>query len=664
MLRTILAMIRINPIGTLLSLLLACLALSVSPTATAQDLFGSPTDSKAPAVEPGHEVEASFAASRTTIHPGDTLTLAFIMDHATGWHSWPSIDQDVLPKDIAEFTIRTEAGLAGPTPDWIAEVGPVQWPEPHLAPVANIRTGVGTMEVYTYQGRAIAYLPIIIADDVQPGEYKLDVRLLFQTCDESVCLAPRTETQELTFTVIPAGESSADDAPDTADFADFDQSIFGKMRSGEIAAAKPSNALAFNAFGLSFELDPSGAAGFALLLLTSALGGFLLNLTPCVLPVIPLKIMGLSQSAGNPRRTLLLGSVMSLGVVMFWMGIGLAIAFLSGFDSISSLFQTSWFALAVGLFIATMGVGMLGLFTVKLPNAVYMINPSHDSLHGSFLFGIMTAVLATPCTAPFMGTAAGWAVTQDASVVLLTFAAIGLGMALPYLLLSANPKWIEKIPRTGPASELVKQVMGMLMLAVAVFFVGTGLSSLLAEPGRSAPVWHWWAIAGLLVAAMGWMALQTFRITPSLTKRVVFTTIAVVLSAGAVKGGEILTRKPPIDWITYSPEVFIQARQKGDIILIDFTAEWCLNCKALERGVLFNDRVVNAIEKYNVVPIKIDLTGDNPDGKAFLQSVGRVAIPLLAIFDPDDDTPWLSDSYTIDQVVNAIDQAQGQSNAQ
>ena len=116
-------------------------------------------------------------------------------------------------------------------------------------------------------------------------------------------------------------------------------------------------------------------------------------------------------------------------------------------------------------------IGMAGFFTIQLPNKVYALQTSHETLGGSFVFGIMTAILSTPCTAPLMGAAAAWATTQSPATVLTVFGAIGIGMAIPYLILSAFPDLVKKMPRTGPASEVVKQVMGLLLLAA----VGRGL---------------------------------------------------------------------------------------------------------------------------------------------------------------------------------------------
>ena len=132
-----------------------------------------------------------------------------------------------------------------------------------------------------------------------------------------------------------------------------------------------------------------------------------------------------------------------------------------------------------------MAIGMGGLFSIRLPNTVYKVNPKQDSWFGSFLFGVMTAVLSTPCTAPFMGAAAAWAATQSPTLTLIVFGAIGFGMAIPYLILAAFPHLVEKMPKAGAASEVIKQVMGLLMLAAAAYFIGVGLEWYDATRGRT-----------------------------------------------------------------------------------------------------------------------------------------------------------------------------------
>lgn len=249
--------------------------------------------------------------------------------------------------------------------------------------------------------------------------------------------------------------------------------------------AEVGEGFVFDFFGARFTV---GEGSWAIVLLIAAVAGFFLNFTPCVLPVIPIKILSLQAHAKDPSRCFLLGLVFGLGIVAMFAVLGVLIAGLAfGLDRADwgDFFKYWWVSLAMGLLVGAMGVAMLGVFSVQLPGFVYMFNPQSDSVQGSFLMGVFAAVLSTPCTGPLLGATLVWVAAQPAWLGFTTLVVMGVGMALPYILLTANPKWLDRMPRTGPGSELVKQVMGLLLLAVAAFFIGTAFTSL-GVPGESA----------------------------------------------------------------------------------------------------------------------------------------------------------------------------------
>ncbi len=602
-----------------------------------------------PGQERAEKVLVSAIPSKPAAAPGDQIAIAVVLDIAHSWHVWP--EKPNLPPELDLSPIPTRISVSPDNrPAFIAAVGPVQWPPTHDIEVSF---GAAPAKIPLHEGKVVAYIPIVIAQAAPPGEVTIPVTVSWQACDDTLCLPPDSDTINVRIEIQAPGQPAATPS-DPALFADFDLAVFARMAQG-------ADNVEFNAFGLRFDVNAKGALGVALLLLLAAVGGLLLNLTPCVLPVIPLKIMGLSAAAGNPARCLTLGLIMSAGVVAFWLAIGAAISFISGFDAINALFQRPWFSVVVGLFIAVMAVGMLGLFTVSLPKAVYMVNPSHDTPHGSFLFGVMTAVLSTPCTAPFMGSAAAWATKQPEALTMLTFAAIGLGMALPYLILSARPKWVAKVPRTGPASELVKQVMGLLMLAVAAFFLGIGLVAVITTPPDPPSKLYWWVVAAFVTLAGLILIVKTFRITKKPFRRVTFTILGALLIGASMGVARDLTKKGPIDWTYFTPQRFEQARSEGKVVVLDFTAEWCLNCKTLEATVLHTREIAALLNSPSVEPMKIDLTANNPDGAAMLKQLDWVGIPLLAVFGPALDEPIKYDAYTPAMVREAIERARGAS---
>jgi len=598
-------------------------------------------------------VKVTVKADRHRVLPGADVPIAVVFDIRPGWHIWtddrPRVGELARYADF-DGAIHASIRITSNSPLVRPHAGFLVWPEVHGA-TADV--GDGEQLYAVFEGRAIAYLPLTIAADAAPGETSLSLEIDFQACDDSTCKNPATVVLPIALEILAPGTALEATVID-ADFANFPVDLFGRIRSGEVAPSL----IPFDVFGLQFAIDVASRPGFILLLLVAALGGFLLNFTPCVLPVIPLKIMGLSKTAGHPARCFALGASMSLGVILFWVALGAAVASFTGFKAINQLFQLPLFTIGVGLFIVVMAIGMCGLFVVNLPQWVYGFNPRHDTHVGSVGFGVMTAVLSTPCTAPLMGAAAAWAATQNASTTLSVFLAIGAGMALPYLVLSAFPKLVSRMPKTGPASDLIKQVMGGLLIAAGAYFIGAGMSGLLVDAPDPPSRFFWWVVATLATASGLWLAYRTIRISNSLVNRVTFGGLGLAIAALSLYVGVSQTGKGPINWVYYTPERFAQAKAAGQVVVMDFTAEWCLNCKALEAGVLFREHVAALMAPgTGVTPIKVDLTGNNEAGNDMLVRSGRRTIPLLIVFAPDGTEVFKSDSYTPGQVVEAIERA-------
>jgi thiol:disulfide interchange protein len=645
---------------TLWAGLLALLVGVTSPVAVGQ--FGPPV------------VELTLKSSKTQVRPGDQVVIAVILDHEDGWHSHSN--NPVVPKEWGDFeAIPTVVEPARQdndrekafTPQPGLKFGPAQWPATHDVFVDLV--GSGTPAAYpVFEGRAIIYLPVIVEDSVAPGKLAVKMLIQYQACDDTICAQPVKQEHVVELEVVSADAAPATTAPDPAIFGDFDSKIFSDLLSGKVVAAKET--LSFDFFGVKlFELESGSTFFLVALLLTAMLGGLILNLTPCVIPVIPIKIMSLSAAAGSPARCFYLGLVTSLGIIAFWLVIGICIASISSFQQVNQLFQKPWFTIGVGVFVAVMAVGMLGAFTINVPQWVYRFMPaaapkskdgsSGGSTLGTFLFGVFTAILSTPCTAPFMATASAWAARQPGLVTLATFTAIGVGMALPYAILSAFPKWISKVPRSGPASHLVKQVMGVLMVGVAIFFIGTGIDPMIREPIDPAFRGFWWGVAASIILAMGLLVWKTFAITTRLGQRALWTAVGLALSATGVYMAVHFTDRGPINWVAYTPERYEKARAENKVVVMDFTAEWCLNCKALEAAVLHRDTIVKLLHSEGVVPMKVDLTGNNEAGTDKLKSLNWVGIPLLAVFGPGQAEPEKFDTYTTQTVIDAVDRARG-----
>ena len=635
-------------------------------TATAAAEPEAPADERASDAP----VKVSATAMRPWVTPDGDVVVAVVLDHAEHFHTWPAApaegEKEVLPADVAEFAIRTVIGLAE-QPEWVSAVGATQYPATKPGKVADPSGAKPTITVECYEGKAVAFIPLVVKADAALGARTIKVIASFQACNEKMCFAPEEVTVEVPVEVVSL-EKAATMTPSTGDaelFKGFDVQRIAALRAGKGVAAAvsgggaASQGIRFDVFGWVFTIDPRGT-GLALLLFVAFVGGILLNFTPCVLPVIPLKIMGLANSAGNPAKCLYLGTVMSAGVVAFWLVLGVLILTISGFTAISSLFSYPIVILGIGVFILVMGLGMFGAFTVSLPQSVYLLNPKQETATGSFMFGILTAILATPCTAPLMGTAAAWAAqTRNPTMVLSVFGAIGLGMAVPYFILAANPKLVSRMPSAGAGSDLLKQVMGGLMIAVSLFFLGNAALGMLPGAKWIAAA-MWWGIA-LVAAATGlWMLVRTFKITPAFGKRFAVAVLAVLLVGVPTLLAVNMTRRDPIPWQDYDAALVQRLSKEGNVVVLDFTADWCLNCKALEQTMLRTAAVVKEMNAPGVAPVKVDVTAKSAPGWKALAELNEVGIPLLVVLKPGTgEVVFKSNAYRSEQVLEAIRAARG-----
>ncbi len=573
------------------------------------------------------KVSVSTLWSQSAVRPGDKIYLAVQFDIDKDYKiNYRSVSEDGLIPTSVKVTESSDS--LQPTSARFLEPDEFPYLDKNVKGYRGDKSDTGDTYVF---------IQVAVSPDAKPGTATLKLEVIAQACDKTTCLADSKYTPTATIDIV---------APNTP-VETLHADIFELVESA-------SNDLEFKLFNWTLSVNPENTL---FILILAAFGGFLLNFTPCVLPMIPIKIIGLSQSAGNRRKCFFLGLIMSIGVIAFWLAIGAAISFITGFNSVSNLFQNPLFTIAIGILIVGMGIGMCGLFAVRLPQWVYKINPKHDSIHGSFLFGIMTAVLATPCTAPFMGTAIGWATQQNSSTIVLSiFAAVGFGMALPYAVLATFPALVDRMPRTGPASELIKQVMGILMFAAGTFFLGAGLSGQLASPPDPPSRLYWWAVTVFVVIAGAWLIVKTIKITPSLPRRTIFSSIGLLIILSGLALGFTFTSSP-IKWTYYTPERLATAQESGKVVVLEFTAEWCLNCKALEKSVLHNPKVADLLNSNKVAPIKIDLTGKNEVGNRKLNEEGRRTIPYLVVYAPNGQKVFDSDVYTVNQVVDAIHKA-------
>jgi thiol:disulfide interchange protein len=282
---------------------------------------------------------------------------------------------------------------------------------------------------------------------------------------------------------------------------------------------------------------------------------------------------------------------------------------------------------------------MWGLFTINLPTALYAVDPSKDTAGGSFIFGAFTAILATPCTAPLLPALMLWAASQPPAVAVALFTTVGIGMALPYLVMAAFPELARALPRTGPASEVIKQTLGFFVFGTAVFLVGQRLLE-----GN-----HWaWLVTGVALIAGVFVIYRTARLFSARPKPVSIAVAFAVLLVGSTAFAAAKLNEKTVAWQPYSDQALTDARANGRTVLVKFTANWCANCHVVE-GTVFTDKAVQkALLDKDVLLLKVDLTFKDAPGSQLLRQLNPAGgIPLTAIYFPGRTEPvQLTSIYT------------------
>ena len=396
---------------------------------------------------------------------------------------------------------------------------------------------------------------------------------------------------------------------------------------------------------------PASARGMFTFLLFGFLGGIILNLMPCVLPVISLKIFGFVQQAGQSRQKIFRsGIAFTIGIFAWFIGLAVLLIALKGAGRDVTWggfqFTNPYFVLALSVIVLVFALNLFGVFEISLPQSItrnLLSTSERKDLLGSFFQGVFATVLATPCTAPFLGTALGFAFTQSAAIILAMFIAIAAGMSAPYLLLSAQPAWLRFLPRPGPWMLHVKQFMGFLLLATLLFL----LYVLGAQRGLEGAIW---ASCFLLVISVAcWMKGAFVVPTVSAVKRIVVLVLMLLSVIGSgvyfigdkFQSAKIASADSQIrgDWQPFTPERLQTELEQGRIVFVDFTAAWCLTCKFNEASVLEAQDVREAFQRHGIVKLKADWTNGDPVITKLLQQFGRPGVPLYVLYPAKNEEP-------------------------
>lgn len=480
------------------------------------------------------------------------------------------------------------------------------WPQPKTVQVP----GVG--RAYEHSGQVVIQSPFEINDqEFEPGRVRLGVLVEYQSCDDAgTCFPPTMAEGAVEFEVVPAGAPAVKN----------DDPILASLSAPPAGGSVPTGRAA----------TPAGPATDLLLVFLAAfVGGAILNVMPCVLPVISLKIFGFVQQAGDDRgRIFRMGLVYAAGILASF-GVLAAIMVTAGM-AWGGLMQQPGFLIGLSAVLFAFALSLLGVFELQLPGLATNIAGKYagrEGYGGAFVNGILTTLLATPCVGPFLGSAVG-VLTQlpplTAGAGIMT---VGLGLAVPYVLLTAFPGWLRFLPRPGPWMVTFKQVVGFVLVAVVLWLLSILVH--VVEAGQLL------ATLGLLLAVgLGCWVLGRMTLGDSPARSAALWLLALGFMAGGGYGSFWLFGRhaSAIPWQKWEPGIGRRLAADGYTVYIDYTAKWCLTCQANKVLVLERAQVAREFAQLGVYPILADFTNYDPQMLAELEEHERKGVPLNVIY--------------------------------
>ena len=568
---------------------------------------------------PGRSEKASLAVvtDRTAYEAGTTARVAAKMKIERGWHSnshTPTFD----------YLIGTDLNLTLPE----------GWVDPQIVfPAGELKTfAFADQPISVYDGSVSIIADVAIPSDAPAGDWPVEVSLTYQACDDRSCLPPVTTSSLVSLTVGEAGQVSTDP-------------VFDVSESTE-------------------EGDSRQAIKLPVVLLLGILGGLILNAMPCVLPVLSLKIFGLVKSAEHGRSQVVFGSLAtSLGILLSFWALALAAVIAKsagGAVGWGVQFQEPVFVAILAIIVLLFCLNLWGVFEIPLPQGLAKFADSgpKEGLPGHLASGLFATLMATPCSAPFLGTAVGFALSQSTLTIFAVFTAIAIGMALPYLALAAAPGAARLLPKPGLWMQNLRVVMGFFLAAAAIWLFYVMSAQMSRE--RLAFI----GLALLALSLCVWMRHQSTsrRALKTVALLGILATIAtaVILAAGSTRksgSASIEGKVDLISWAVFDRGEAERLAEEGRLVFVDVTADWCFTCKVNEELVLETPEVAEAFETYGVIPLKADWTNRSDTISQFLSDHGRYGIPFYMLYRPGQEPHVFGELLTKKSLISVVREA-------
>ncbi len=606
------------------------------------------------------------------VKPGGEFKLAVVLDVEKAHHinSHRPLDKFLIATDV--FHDAAEG----------ADLGRAVFPD---GKVEKVEGSAGDLSVYRDRVRVI--LPVQADAEIDAKELRFGGVVTYQACSDETQQCYRPMAAEWSLTLPVAGRDEQVSAANTEVFA-------GDGGAGENSAAGPAPGASVGTTARPLPADASWLArvqfrlesyGYIGYLLMAAIGGFILNLMPCVLPVISIKILSFVQQAREDRlRVMTLGSAFSGGILVSFLVLGGVIIGLN--QQWGGLFQRPQAIIAMAAVVTALAMSLFGVFSLFPPRVINELGErvQREGHLGAFGMGLLATLLGTACTAPFLSAVVAIATRQTPVLGMLLFAAAGVGMAFPYMLLAIQPAWVRLVPRPGPWMGVFEHVVGFILLATVVWL----LYPLAGQLGGQGLIW---TLAFLVCVAMAAWLYGQVKYDAGLTRKLTCYPLAVALVVGgwltffrvattipelaaeqkalrqgglAINADEVWQRGE-IPWLPFTRERVIAQVNAGRTVFIDYTADWCLNCKANEKLFINTPEVRAAMQRLDVVPFQADFTLPDEQIKADLQRFGRSGVPMYVIIPGylPDEPIVLDEILTKSSIIAGLERAESRREA-
>ena len=541
-------------------------------------------------------------------------------------------------------------GTGRPTSINVSPVANFIFDPAKFAPAKKYTPKGETHYVWIYEKETKINIPFKVNENTKQGEYIIFISAQALLCSNTTCIPYDLSFKYPIKIISDTGNSSANTNKNQAVFqndhlSDNKTGTGNNITSGEIPDLKPKFISAVNISNIIEAV------------LFGLIAGFILNFMPCVLPVISLKILDFIKHSGDDKKEIRkMGMTFASGIITSFA----VLAFLASFFSYNwgALFQSSLFLIVMLTIVFVLSLSMFGVFTLNIPGFADKASQGISGKYANtYSKGVLATLLATPCSGPFLGGTLAWVAVQPYYVIFTVFMSIGVGMSLPYIILTARPGITKFIPKPGNWMHTFETIIAFFLIGTCVYLISILEQSLLIPT-----LWFL-----LFTGIAAWQYGKFGSIIKTKKIRMISRAVAfLIIIAGYFLSYNFLsTGKEKFEFMEsgktdFSLSLLRENRENGKISIVQFTADWCPNCKFVERTSLYTEKVAKVIKQNNIRFLIADITRENPEATALLNKLGSRSIPFLAVFPSDNsfnEPICLRDIYSENDVLKAIGMA-------